>query len=557
MNKYSILKSNFLQDLSTDDYFRSFEASRALSPVVSISPFTINENHQWSRTSLLFSASEEMFKFPEVQKLSMPTHRDFNNLLSKLELITSTKSTLNKDSILSENDQLECIIEEGSYFYIKIPVKSKRSPLRVFVKKAHGKVMIYLSVFNQKPSMTNYEQAYSSDIFEFRSLEPIFRHEYVYLGIRALVHSKISVSVIFGKNRTQAIFEKRFRKKDTLPNDDIDLDQQQKILIKKKDLRKKNFIELNFHRRMLSPKELSQKHQEWNTKRELAISKKKNNLEEKKSRALAFVNRKQIRTAQQELEKEKIQYEIIRQRQTKFLLTIIYIQKVANRLNQIRYTKRQEISKKITMNVRARSLQRAYRRTTKLLTLTQIIGIRGLKLITFYHKSMRNLMKESVLKMLIKVIGNRAKRYLPISKFTDYFKKIIKIQNTFRRYLVVKGNRFRKLILFWDECKSFEVRRSIRKKSLIHQLNVSLYQRQMVLQKHYRECVEKCYNKIREAPKSIFISEVNSEKLMKRKRIIFEFMPTVQGIKKMMEEAHSISERGQKNDITNPVSNSK
>lgn len=557
MNKYSILKSNFLQDLSTDDYFRSFETSRALSPVVSISPFTINENHQWSRTSLLFSASEEMFKFPEVKKLSMPTHRDFNNLLSKLELITSTKNTLNKDSILGENDQLECIIEEGSYFYIKIPVKSKRSPLRVFVKKAHGKVTIYLSVFNQKPSLTNYDQAYNSDSFEFRSLEPIFRYEYVYLGIRALVHSKITVSTIFGKNRTQAIFEKRFRKKDTLPNDEIDPDQQQKILIKKKDLKKKNFIELNFHRRMLSPQELSQKHQEWTTKRELAISKKKKYLLEKKSKALAFVNKKQIRTAQIELEKEKIQYEIIRQRQTQFWLSIIYIQKAANNLSQMRYAKRQEITRKITMNVRARSLQRAYRRTTKLLTVSQIIGIRGLKLITFYHRSMRDLMKESVLKMLIKVIGNRAKRYLPISKFTDYFKKIIKIQNTFRRYIVVKGNRFRKLILFWDECKSFEVRRSIRKKSLIHQLNVSLFQRQVILQRHYKECVERCYNKIREVPKSIFISEVNSEKLMKRKKIIFEFMPTVQGVKKLMEEALLIPERGQKNDSTSSVGKSK
>jgi hypothetical protein len=225
------------------------------------------------------------------------------------------------------------------------------------------------------------------------------------------------------------------------------------------------------------------------------------------------------------------------------------MQKVAIQINKIRREKRQQISRKLTMSTKARNIQRAFRKTTKQLTLGQIAILRGLKLISFYHSSTQHLAKTSAANILINTIKLAGQTYLPISQFGTFFNKIMKIQNTFRRYLAVKSHRIRKLILFWDQCKSFEVRRSIKKKSQIYELNVSIYQRQTILNKYYMECVEKFYNKIREVPLSVFISEVNADKLIKRKKNAFDFMPSVQGMKKMFEEALLITDRSHKSSL--------
>lgn len=548
MNKYSILKITKSHDFSTEDYFRTFNTTRAFSSASGISTFAMNENQQWSRSSLLKVASEESNKFPVIHRQSMPTPRDFNTLLYKLDLVTSTKNILNKDSVLGENEQIECVIEEGSYHYIKIPVKSKHSPLRVFMKRSHGKVLVYLSVYNEKPNISNYDQAYNNDFFEFRNLESIFRHDYVFLGIRALNFSKLTVSVAFGKNRLQVSSEKKIKKIDTATNEDIDKGQKTSI-VKKKKLFKKNYVEQNLKMKKHSPQDILKKSQEWLAKRQIVISKKKLHLEEKKSKALSFINKKQLRSAQLEIEKQLIESQLIKQSQIKLLLSIIYMQKAALQINRIRREKRQQISRKLTMSTKARNIQRAFRKTTKQLTLCQIAILRGLKLISFYHSSTQHLAKTSAAKILINTIKLAGKTYLPISQFGTFFNKIMKIQNTFRRYLVVKNHRIRKLIFFWDQCKSFEVRRSIRKKSQVYELNVSIYQRQTILNKHYMECVEKFYNKIREIPLSFFISEVNTDKFIKRKKNIFDFMPSVQAMKKMFEEALLISDRSHKSSL--------
>ncbi|OMJ84755.1 hypothetical protein SteCoe_14076 [Stentor coeruleus] len=542
MNKYSILKITKSHDFSSEDYFRTFNTTRAFSSASGISTFAINENQQWSRASLSKAISEETNKFPVIHKQSMPTPKDFNTLLYKLDLVTSTKNILNKDTVLGENEQIECVIEEGSYHYIKIPVKSKHSPLRVFMKKSHGKVLVYLSVCNEKPNISNYDQAYNSDFFEFRNLESIFRYENVYLGIRALSFSKFTVSIAFGKNRLQISSEKKFKKIDTLTNEDIDKGQKTSI-IKKKKLFKKNYIEQNLQMKKYSHQDILKKSQEWLIKRQIVIRKKKLYLEEKKSKAISFLNKKQLRSAQLELEKQHIESQLMMQNQTKLLISIIYLQKVALQINRIRREKRQQISRKLTMSTKARNIQRAFRKNTRQLTLSQIAILRGLKLISFYHLSTQHLAKISVAKILINTINLAGKAYLPISQFTTFFNKIIKIQNIFRKYLAVKSHRIRKLILFWDQCKSFEVRRSIKKKSKVYELNVSIYQRQAILNKHYMECVEKCYNKIRETPLSFFISEVNTDKLIKRKKITFDFMPSVQRMKRIFEEALLIPDR--------------
>ncbi|OMJ95350.1 hypothetical protein SteCoe_1257 [Stentor coeruleus] len=548
MNKYSILKSLSLQDLKEDYSPCSFNTSRALSPNLGISNFAANENIQSSLTSRLLTSSEDVYNLSEVKKLPVLQYRDFSTLLSKLDDITSSKNVQNKDCMLNENDTFECTLKEGSYSYIKIPVKSKPSPLRVLIKQIKGKVLIYLSMLNPRPSLFDYDQVFNTDHFEFKSTDPIFTNNNIYLSIRAIAHSKFTISIYFGKNR---VIDRKNLKKNIKTNDEEDEKPFTVGPKKKRKTGKKTTVQ-NINLRVISPHHITQKNINWSNRHELALRKKKYLLEEKKSKALTYANRQKIRAEQLEVEKLRLEAEATQKTQTLLWIQILFVLKAAYQFNNLRFSKRKEITLKLTKNLKARSLQRAYRRTTMTLSLVQISILRGMKLITFYYKSTKKLIQLNTGKMLTDIIRKAAIRYNPAFKFTDFFHCIIKIQQAYRKYLVVKSERIRKLIILWDQCKAFEVRRSLRKKSMIYQMNVSIYQRQIVLENHYIECMRCIYNEMKE-DKPIFVSDNRNDK-SRRRRLLFQFMPSVQQMKKMIEQAQSIPDRKQESESSNSIS---
>jgi hypothetical protein len=202
--------------------------------------------------------------------------------------------------------------------------------------------------------------------------------------------------------------------------------------------------------------------------------------------------------------------------------------------------KRKKKSLGILMNVKARTLQKAYRKSTKMYTISQLISFRGLKLIKFYYTTTKDLARKTVEKSLVNFISLTAKTYRPFNKTTSFFRKVIKIQRAFRRYFVIRSARIRDLIIIWDQCKAFEVRRSLKKKSLIFQLNVSIYQRQVILDNYYLQCVRNFYNDDRER-QSERLLEVENEKGLGLGR--FKYMPPMQDMKKLIENSQSVPDR--------------
>jgi hypothetical protein len=413
----------------------------------------------------------------------------------------------------------------------------------VLIKQTKGKVLTYLSLLNPKPSLFDYDQVFNADHFEFKSTDPFFLNNYIYLSVRAIAYSKFAISIYFGKSR---VIDRKNLKKNIKTNDEYEDEDDEKpftLKVKKKHKTVKKIIEQNINSRVLSPQHITQKNIDWTNKREQALRKKKYLLEEKKSKALTYANRQKIRAEQLEIEKLHLEAKVVLKTQTLFWIQVLYTLKAASQFNSLRLEKRKEITLKLTKNLKARSLQRAYRRTTMTLSLVEISVLRGMKLITFYYKSTKGLIQQTLGKMLISLIRKASIRYNPAFRFTDFFKCIVKIQNAFRKYLVVKSERMRKLIILWDQCKAFEVRRSLKRKSMIYQMNVSVYQRQMILEKHYTECLKCIYEVIGE-DKPIFVSDDGKEKA-RRRRLMFQFMPSVQEMKKLIEQAQTIPDRKQ------------
>ena len=257
MNKYSILKNSESSDLLSDEFFKVCSSLKPFSPDYGISSWAMRQNFFMTK-SISLPSYQNIIKS---EKFSVfPKTKDFSVLLEKLDMVTCSNNVMNKEFALLENEQIECVIDEGSYYYLRIPVKGKKSPLRFYIKRLQGKVTVYVSSAHSKPTTSNYEQLFNSDTFEIRNIESIFRLDYLFLGIKGTTYSKILVSSIFGKNRVRFFDEKKIKKKE---NDLENFPEKDPIRPKtKKKHFSKNLIEENFTKRMLSPEQLTKKIQD-------------------------------------------------------------------------------------------------------------------------------------------------------------------------------------------------------------------------------------------------------------------------------------------------------
>ena len=124
MNKYTSLKLNSFKEFPIDDFYLSCKSLRSTALRGNISVFTMNENLNYTKSSTILDKPHN-YSVPAITRTALPSSRNFSELLNKLDLVTSPNQNSLNEKILSESDQIDCILEEGSYFYIKIPIKKK------------------------------------------------------------------------------------------------------------------------------------------------------------------------------------------------------------------------------------------------------------------------------------------------------------------------------------------------------------------------------------------------------------------------------------------------
>ena len=536
MNKYTSLKLNFLKEFPIDEFYLSCNSLRSASPRGNISVFTMNENLHYTKSSIALPTFQE-YSVPSMPKTAMPSSRNFSELLNKLDLVTSPKQHSLNEQILSESDQVDCILEEGFYFYIKIPIKNKSNPLKVTLKKTTGKVIVYTSYLNQKPSASNYDNLFTADSFEIRSQELYFRYDFLYLAIRALTYAKVTSNCLFGKKNF--VFDNRVKKKEA--DDEERMFKVRSVKNLQKRPLTRNFVEENLKRKVLSPEERMKKGEQWLARREKALEVKKKVLQEKREKAICFINKTKIRREQARIENLQREMENAKISQVKDWIWFLYVLKATQTINEMRMVKRREKTRNLTKRGKARTIQKFFRQTTKNLSIVQLSGMRAFCHAKFFYAHVYDYSILQTKSMLIQTIQKTGQNHKPEMSFTKFVKKIELIQQRFRKYLGIKSERLRKLIIFWDECRSFQNRRSIKKKIMIHDLNISIHQRSIVLNNYYSDCIRNYYTALRDP--GIFISQPSDKKYGRRLKVAFHYIPSIQKMKQMIELASNIPDR--------------
>jgi hypothetical protein len=456
----------------------------------------------------------------------LPSDHHISDLLEKLDQITTTRFIPSETDLL-DNEEAELLIKQDSIHYLRIFSLNKKNPLTVSLKKSFGKVLVYSSFTHPKPSYSKCDKTFSSETFEIRTLDTQFKNDFVFLALRALTCSKILASVSFGRKN---VIHPVLLKKDKKKQQELSEDRLRELKMMKKKHFPKNFLIENLNKRMLSPEELAGKNKNWLVKREKAILKKKKNIEQKKKKALEFVNKREIQRLQAKAEEEKMEIKENFEGFLKSLLKIIMILKVSFVFNEFRRRRRSEVSRKIVKNQKARTIQRFFRENTGGLNKKDIVlTICQQNLVLFSNLAFFT-RKESK-KIVFRCIQETGTCLKPSSKVSAFFQKLVLIQQRFRRYLEVKAERIRKLILFWDECRSFQKRRTAKKKTLVHEISISISQREEILQRYYLDCVRKFYDVVR--CEGIFISDVLNRHV--KRFIRFEFMPSTIVMKQLIE----------------------
>ena len=525
MNKYSSLKL-ISQSSNTESDLAKISEFRSQSPKCGISIFSMNENFNNTKSSLNIGM-KEILKFPQISRSPLPSERNFSDLLDKLDQITVTRY-VSKDSMLSDGDEIEVVIEQDAFHYIRVQSKGKKNPLKVNINGSHGRVLVYTSYVEPKPSYSNCDKTFNMSSFEVRTFDTVFKCDFIYMALRAVVYAKVTVHVSFGRKHHphHALLKKNKNKN----KNDLSEDRIRALKLMKKKHFEKNFVLENLNKRMLSPDELKEKEKIWKARRELAINNKKKFLEDKKQRALDYINKQKIRK-----EQAKIQYDLETSKNehkqiARSILKTILLLKSAQAFNSMRLHKRQEISRRLTTQQKVRKIQNYFKRSSTLnihqtatcIAQQNLLIFRSNLLFKFKLDSVQNIVK------IIKDVGSTLKPFLKISGFLS---KVVLIQQQFRRYLEIRAERLRKLILFWDECRSFQKRRSIKKKTLVHELSISIGARDEILSKYYQSCVQKYYESVR--MNGIFISEIFNKQV--KRFIRFEYMPTTLIMKQIIE----------------------
>ena len=539
MNKYTSLKILNTSQSSSRDLSLQSPTFRSLSPKSGISLFTMNENQSTSKTTL-FSVPSLQLKFPDLTRSHLPSDQHFSDLLDKLDQISSSRVVLTKESTLSEHDELEVNIEEDNFHYIRIQAKGKKNPLKVSIRKIKGNIVVYSSFSMKRPTYSNCDKAFNTKNFEIRSLDSVFMNDFVYLGVKALVQARIRIRVEFGKKFfVHPVVEKVERREGKVRNFK-ELTQEWIMHLKhfKRGNFDKDFISENFNKRMLSPEELATKNKKWQAKRQQAISNKKKHLEEKKQKALNFINKVKIRETNAKLEQEKKFADTCRKNSIKTLLKLLFFLKTCKKINQIRRRKRIEITSGITKFQKIRKIQRFIKSTQNQQTVSQIALTHALKNLLLYHSFLHHTTSLQSQSKIISSIKESSSTSKPNTKIVSFIESVKKIQQHFRHYLELKAVRLKKIIIFWDQCKGFKKRRSLKKKSMVHDIGVSINQRDFVLKNYYLHCVQTFYENLKE---SVFISQTFNEPL--RKNVKFEYMPSIQTMNQLIENTLSVPNR--------------
>jgi hypothetical protein len=454
-----------------------------------ISPVSIAQNQATGDFIQKVKASQErFFKLPDIS-LKTHSYREFDELINKLDEISTPKMHLT-EIIIDELSTYEFTISNDCYQTFKIYTKGKKSPMCVKIQKKYGEMTVYASLTNSRPGINDSSPSYKINYFEVHDLTHELKNDFGYISVKSISDCKFKIHVSFGKIKSLNDMKKLTL---ALSIDRLPISPQDNLLKNKNS--PKNFVKANLDIKLFDSltkaEDLKVKGCLWKNKREKVVLRKKILAKEKKKKNLENIAKKVKRLEKEVAEREKSENYHEFQRFNKLWIKYIYIVTSLNSIRDLITKKRASVLNNLELKSKVRRLQKFYKQTTKILKLNpqEKILLSCLKL---YRKVAFPVQLHFSSLQLLKVITISSQTNILFSQISSFFKAVDFIKRQWKLYKIKKNFRFKKLKSQWNRCLEkilFAKPSSFLKNKYGKRLtSVPITIRDRVLKDHYLEC---------------------------------------------------------------------
>lgn len=501
------------------------------------------------------SGPKKITFLPDISvKSSLPTEREFSKLIENLNEVVSPR-VYKLHTTLQENDPVDVTISESKVKYFKIPMKNKRVPLAIKIKRTKGKLYMYSSVEVQEPGPNNYEKCFISDYIEIRDSTTVFKYDLLYLGIKAFEDSQFKITISFGRQINSLEELKRLKRQSAQARllDSLELEEDEEFFketTKTEAKTKKNFIAENKHASVDHIDKnsiLSIRAADWKTRRDQIVKKKKLLIEMKKSKTLDLINKKALKKQMKKLKSKEQQIKAQKNYFSAKWLNLIHIIKCSQAIHEKIQEQRDMRLRRISVNLRAMQIQGFLKKRSKNVRPKDTILIRASNLLKFYRENAKNIKRRfGYGKELIISISQISHAQVVFRKFSHFYRSIIRIQRNTRKFLSIKEKRMKELVKMWGiACETMlfkkSSKRADRKRQSLDIISLPVQIRDDVLNKYYRKCALRYRQTLRHYFTSL---QTLSENRLFQTAVthmcnnlppFFKYLPSVKEMEKMIE----------------------
>lgn len=442
-----------------------------------ISGMASTQNMKLNSFSDRLVTEDSLVRFPEINAKGVK-EKDFKNLLDKLDQVISPKAGC-PEIIISEGASHEYSISSDSVQSFKISSKGKKCPLSVKIKIIYGAILSTVSLTDiHRVPKSGYKSS-RSHFHELFDIKSEFQCEFVFIVVKAQTNSLVRIFSEFGKNQ----FLSNYKAYDYSVVEDDSIDK----VISQPKSSKKNFIRVNMAVKVSKAEEMVSRVDNWKSKRDLIVKRKKLNEKAKKKKLINIMTKRIEKLEEVALCQERANKKQMLLKLCKEWLSIIYKIKSATSIYTLIRIKRADFFQKIRKNQKVHLIQQFYktnlqpRTNSKVTANNTLLLFRNLTLI--FHK-------KQTTKKICSVLSITAYTNLLFHMFTSYTEKMILIQKCYRRYCKKKNFRLATLRTKWNKCieKSLYTKKgSARKRESLKFISIPSNIRDKVLKDFYYE----------------------------------------------------------------------
>jgi hypothetical protein len=517
-----------------------------------LSALTIKENERFSyQHNSLISANLALS--PKKSSLvRMPSEKDFDSIIHKLEIVSSNKNTGNRRLILSESKSLEVLLEKGAVQYFTVTCFNKKPPLVVSIKRNKGRVAGYASKFNYEPSKTSYDACLQKDMMLVSELNIRFKNDYIFLAFEAITDAEFVVSAMFGAKIPRRKLDANALRIELLA--DEPLMQQNTERMQKS--ASKDFISINklSSKEKLTAEVLSARHNQWQLRREAAVENRNRQLTLKRQKTMTFLNKNEIKRENEKREKEAAEKIAIRESIIRKWMGLFCFIRTVGEIRNIVQRSREVKLERIKRNMQVKRIQKNYKMSTKV-DADQVAILRASNLLLLFRGNSYPLSEFQILSS----IKNSYSSYKVFYKFNECIQKVLLIQKNWREYAQRMKMIWEGLLRQWNavlEEKMLKLSRSNTKRSREREsrkfVAISSNAKTEVLKQYFKDCKLKYLRDVKDYYMSknllrdnvlrrLPLDEEMKEKLEEGRRIKFEVKPSREEIMKLIERGIKFS----------------